>query len=268
MCQALEVSRSGYYAFIKRPPSKRALRRKALLETIKNIFEDNYKIYGAPRITRALPKNQRACVGTVASIMRENSIRSKTVKKYKATTNSKHPLPVAENILNREFTADKRNEKWVADITYIWTREGWLYLAALLDLYDHSIVGWSVGSRMRTELVSSALEKAVHRTKAAKGLLVHSDRGVQYASSEYQGIIKKNGFICSMSRKGSCYDNAPMESFWGKLKTEWLYGRPLYTREQAKETLFEYIELFYNRKRLHSGNGYVPPLKMKDTVLS
>ena len=268
MCQALEVSRSGYYAFIKRPPSKRALRRKALLETIKNIFEDNHKIYGAPRITRALPENQRACVGTVAKLMQENSIRPITVKKYKATTNSKHSLPVAENILNREFTADKRNEKWVSDITYLWTGEGWLYLAALLDLYDNAIVGWSVGSRIRTELVSSALEKAIRRTKATEGLLVHSDRGVQYASNEYQSLLKKNRFICSMSRKGSCYDNAPMESFWGKLKTEWLYGRFLKTREQAEDTLFEYIELFYNRKRLHSGNGYVAPLKMKDNALS
>ncbi len=196
--------------------------------------------------------------------MRENGLRSKTVRKYKATTNSKHSLPVAENILNRDFTATKRNEKWVSDITYIWTKEGWLYLAALLDLYDNSIAGWSMDSRMKTELVSSALKKAIHRTRAGKGLLVHSDRGVQYASKEYQALLKKNRFICSMSRKGNCYDNAPMESFWGKLKTEWLYGRRFTTRELAKQAVFEYIELYYNQQRLHSRNGYIAPLKLKD----
>lgn len=266
MCQALSVSRSGYYAFLSRPLSKRAKRRRELLITINEIHERNHKIYGAPRITKELPEEQKASVGTVAKIMRENGLRAKTAKKYKATTNSKHSLPVAENILNREFTATKRNEKWVSDITYIWTKEGWLYLAALLDLYDKSIVGWSMDSRMKTELVSSALKKAIRRTRADKGLLVHSDRGVQYASKEYQALLKKNHFICSMSRKGNCYDNAPMESFWGKLKTEWLYGNHFETREQAKQAIFEYIELFYNRRRLHSGNSYIAPLKLKDVA--
>ncbi|MGE5396212.1 MAG: IS3 family transposase, partial [Chitinophagales bacterium] len=242
MCEALQVSRSGYYAFIKRPLSKRALRRQALLTTIKRIFESNHKIYGAPRITQALPQDQKASLGTVAKLMRENGIRSKTVKKYKVTTDSKHSLPVAENILNRDFTAKKRNEKWVSDITYVWTKEGWLYVAALLDLYDNSIVGWSTDSRMKTEIVSSALKKAIRRTGAEPGLVVHSDRGVQYASKEYQKLLMKHRFICSMSRKGNCYDNAPMESFWGKLKTEWLYGKRFKTREQARQAVFEYIE--------------------------
>lgn len=266
MCEALQVSRSGYYAFAKRPLSNRAMRRKALLETVKKIFEDNHKIYGAPRITKALPPCQKACVGTVAKLMKENDLRSKTVKKYKATTNSNHSLPVAENVLNRDFKSTKRNEKWVSDITYIWTGEGWLYLAALLDLYDNSIVGWSVDSRMKTDLVSSALKKAIYRTSPKPGLIVHSDRGVQYASNQYQKLLKKNHFICSMSRKGNCYDNAPMESFWGKLKTEWLFGKIFKTREQAKQAIFEYIELFYNRNRLHSRNGYLPPLKMTDAA--
>lgn len=266
MCKALEVSRSGYYAFVKRPLSKRAKKRKELLETITTIFESNYKIYGAPRITKALPEEQKACKGTVAKLMRENGIRSKTAKKFKATTNSNHSLPVVENILNREFKAARRNEKWVSDITYIWTDEGWLYLAGLLDLYDSSIVGWSMDIRMKTELVSSALKSAIRRTGPEKGLIVHSDRGVQYASKEYQNLLKKNGFICSMSRKGNCYDNAPMESFWGKLKTEWLYGKRFKTREQAKQAVFEYIELFHNRKRLHSAIGYIAPLKLKDVA--
>lgn len=266
MCEALQVSRSGYYAFVKRPLSNRATRKKVLLETVKKIFEDNHKIYGAPRITKALPPNQKACVGTVAKLMRENNLRSKTVKKYKATTNSNHSLPVAENILNRDFKATKRNEKWVSDITYIRTGEGWLYLAALLDLYDNSIVGWSVDSRMKTDLVSSTLKKAIYRTSPKPGLIIHSDRGIQYASNQYQKLLKKNHFICSMSRKGNCYDNAPMESFWGKLKTEWLFGKNFKTREQAKQAIFEYIELFYNRNRLHSRNGYLPPLKMIDAA--
>ena len=266
MCQALQVSRSSYYAFIKRPLSPRRRRRKELLGTIKEIFYKNHQIYGTPRVAAALPQDQKASVNTVARILRENGLRSKTTKKYKATTNSNHSLPVADNLLNRDFTATHRNEKWVSDITYIKTDEGWLYLAALLDLYDHSIVGWSMDSRMKTQLVTSALKHAVNRTGASKGLLVHSDRGVQYASKRYQKLLKANGFICSMSRKGNCYDNAPMESFWGKLKMEWLYGVRFKTRADAKRAVFEYIELFYNRRRIHSKNGFIPPLKLKDAA--
>jgi Transposase and inactivated derivatives len=266
MCQALKVSRSGYYAFLKRPLSTRCKRRADLLTAVKEVFYHNHRIYGAPRVAAALPEDRKACVNTVARIMRENGLRSKTTKKYKATTNSKHSLPVADNLLNRDFTATHRNEKWVSDITYIKTDEGWLYLAALLDLYDHSIVGWSMDSRMKTQLVTSALKHAVARTRAFQGLLVHSDRGVQYASNRYQKLLKANGFICSMSRKGNCYDNAPMESFWGKLKQEWLYGIRFKTRAEAKKAIFEYIELFYNRRRLHTKNGFVAPLKVNDAA--
>lgn len=266
MCQALQVSRSGYYAFIKRPVSTQRKRRKELLVAIQDVFYKNHRIYGAPRVAAALPEGQKASVNTVARVMRENGLRSKTTKKYKATTDSKHSLPVADNHLNRDFAATHRNEKWVSDITYIKTDEGWLYLAALLDLYDHSIVGWSMDSRMKTQLVTTALKHAVNRTRASNGLLVHSDRGVQYASTQYQKLLRANGFICSMSRKGNCYDNAPMESFWGKLKTEWLYGVRFKTRADAKRAVFEYIELFYNRRRIHSKNGFVAPLKLKDTA--
>jgi putative transposase len=191
-------------------------------------------------------------------------IRSKTVKKYKATTNSKHNLPVAENLLNQDFTAERSNLKWVSDITYIWTEEGWLYLAGVMDLYGRKLVGWAMDSRMKTELVSAALKQAVGRTGASSGLIVHSDRGVQYASKDYQQLLKKHGFICSMSRKGNCYDNAPMESFWGKLKMEWLNDYKFKTREEAKKAVFDYIELFYNRNRIHSTNGYIPPMKLKE----
>jgi Transposase and inactivated derivatives len=259
MCKALNVSRSGYYAFRKRPECERNRKNRQLLETIRKIHRETHGIYGSPRITQSLPEDKKVSRGRVARIMRENGIRSKTVRKYKATTNSKHNLPVAENLLNRDFAAQRPNEKWVADITYIQTEEGWLYLAGVLDLYSRKIIGWSMDSRMKTELVSAALKQAIGRTGAKVGVIVHSDRGVQYASEDYQRLLKANGLVCSMSRKGDCYDNAPMESFWGKLKTEWLNGCKFKTRADAKKAVFEYIELFYNRRRLHSYNGYVPP---------
>jgi putative transposase len=259
MCEALNVSRSGYYAFLKRPESKRSRENKRLLEAIRKIHRETHEIYGSPRITQSLQKDEKASRGRVARIMRENGIRSKTVKKYKATTNSKHNLPVADNLLNREFAAQRPNEKWLTDITYIQTEEGWLYLAGVLDLYGRKLIGWAMDGRMKTELVSTALKQAIGRTGARNSVLVHSDRGVQYASEAYQRLLKSHGFICSMSRKGNCYDNAPMESFWGKLKTEWLNGRKFKTRAEAMKAVFDYIELFYNCRRIHSGNGYLPP---------
>lgn len=263
MCQALEVSRSGYYAYATRGESKRSKENSELLKAIKEIFEKSHKAYGAPQITKNLPDNLKASRGRVARLMRANGIRSKVTKKYKATTNSKHNLLVADNILNRDFTAKKPNEKWVSDITYIPTKEGWLYLAGVMDLYGRKIVGWAMSSRMTTGLVSTALKQAVGRTNAKQGLLVHSDRGVQYASQDYQKLLKEYGFICSMSRKGNCYDNAPMESFWGKLKMEWLNDFTFNTRDEAKKAVFEYIELFYNRHRTHSTNGYIPPFLLE-----
>jgi len=264
MCEALNVSRSGYYAYATRPESQRSQENKRLLSTIVKIHEDTRKVYGAPRIAKNLPEGQKASIGRVARLMHANGIRSKTVRKYKATTNSKHNLPVAENLLNQNFVAGRSNEKWVSDITYIGTDEGWLYLAGVMDLYGRKLVGWSMDSRMKTELVSTALKQAIGRTGARAGLIVHSDRGVQYSSREYQQLLGKHGFICSMSRKGNCYDNAPMESFWGKLKTEWLNDYRFKTRDEAKKAVFEYIELFYNRNRLHSTNDYVPPFNLKE----
>lgn len=223
----------------------------------------NHQIYGYLRIAQALPPEIKASKHTVYRLMRRHGLQSKMRKKYKATTNSKHNLPVAENLLNREFKAEQPNQKWVSDISYVWTDEGWLYVAGILDLHRQQIVGWSMDRTMKTELVVQALNHAVGRTKAGPGLLLHSDRGVQCASKEYQNLLKKYGFICSMSRKGNCYDNAPMESFWGKLKSEWLYGRRFKTRQEAKQAIFEYFELFYNRCRLHSANGYQPPIPKK-----
>lgn len=259
MCKALQVSRSGYYAYISRGESNRSKSNKKLLEAIKKIHSDSRRIYGAPQITKNLPKDQKASRGRVARLMKANGIHSKVTKKYKATTNSNHNLPVADNILNREFSADQPNQKWVSDITYIHTREGWLYLAGVMDLYGCRLVGWAMANHMRTELVSAALNQAIGRTAAKEGLLIHSDRGIQYASKDYQKLLKKHGFMCSMSRKGNCYDNAPMESFWGKLKMEWLNDYEFKTRAEAKKAVFEYIELFYNRRRTHSTNGYIPP---------
>lgn len=266
MCQAFNVSRSGYYSFVRRPESKRSSQNRELLAEIRKIHEASRKIYGAPQITNNLPEGKKANRKRVARIMRENGIKSKVVKKYKATTNSKHNYPVAENLLNRDFHAERPNQKWVSDITYIATDEGWLYLAGIMDLYGRRIVGWAMDSRMKTELVSAALKQAVGRTGAKDGLLIHSDRGVQYASKGYQKLLKSNGYVCSMSRKGNCYDNAPMESFWGKLKMEWLNDMKFKTRKEAKKAVFDYIELFYNRRRTHSTNGYVPPYLLTEAA--
>jgi putative transposase len=248
---------------MKRPESERSKRQKYVLEKIKKIHRESHEIYGSPTITAAL-HNEGVPVskGMVSRLMRKHGVRSRIRRKYKATTDSNHNLPVAENILNRNFTTDARNSKWVSDITYIWTDEGWLYLAGILDLCDGAIVGWSMDSRMTKSLVINALNEACNRRNPTSGLLLHSDRGSQYCSHEYQKEIANRNFICSMSRKGNCWDNAPMESFWGKLKTEWLYWKRFRTRREAKKAVFEYIELFYNRKRLRSVNGYVPPLKM------
>jgi putative transposase len=191
--------------------------------------------------------------------MRENGWIPKVIKKYKATTNSKHNLPVAENILNREFNADRPNQKWVSDITYIPTDEGWLYLACIMDLYGREPVGWAMSDRMTKELVMAALKQAnVHRGNP-KGVLIHSDRGSQYCSNDYQKELKKGGFICSMSRKANVWDNAPMESFFGKLKQEWLNDKRFRTREYAKSAVFWYIEVYYKNYRLHESNGYQTP---------
>ena len=218
-------------------------------------FFNNRQIPGARKIAKKLGIGRRL----VGRIMRENGWIPRVVKKYKATTNSNHNLPVAENILNREFNAERPNQKWVSDITYIPTDEGWLYLAGILDLYGKEIVGWAMGERMTKELVIQALKQANGRRNNPLGVLIHSDRGSQYCSHDYQKALKQSGFICSMSRKGNCWDNAPMESFWGKLKQEWLNGKRFRTREDAKKEIFWYIEVYYRNYRLHESNGYQTP---------
>jgi transposase InsO family protein len=256
----MEVSRSGYYKWLKRPESERERQHKEWTEKVKEVYDQNRQLYGSPKITERLhQQGVNISRRTVTRIMKENGIRSKTVKKYKATTNSKHSLPVQENVMNQEFSASKPNEKWVTDITYVSTVEGWLYLASVMDLYSRKIVGWHMSDRMTKELVLQALRQAHGRQHPDPGLLHHSDRGSQYASYDYQKQIQIYEMIGSMSRKGNCYDNACIESFHSILKKELIYLNKYQTREEAKKSIFEYIEVFYNNQRIHSSIGYQTP---------
>jgi transposase InsO family protein len=260
MCRLLAVSRSGYYQWLQRPPSGRGLENQALTADIKRIFDDEKARSGAPRIARRLQAEGRpAGRHRVARIMRSNGWRAKAAKKYKATTNSKHTLPVAPNLLGQDFTAAAPDQKWVSDITYIWTDEGWLYLAVVLDLYSRRVIGWALGERMTASLVCDALVMALWRRHLPAGVIVHSDRGSQYCSAAYQKLFKKHRLVCSMSKKGDCYDNAAMESWNHSFKVEAIHGERFPTRKDAKDHVFEYIEIYYNRKRLHSTLGYVCP---------
>lgn len=225
------------------------------------IHEKSRKVYGSTKITKILNKEEKESINhkRVERIMKINGLRSKVAKKFKATTNSKHGLPVAENILNRDFIVDKPNKKMVSDITYLWTNEGWLYIAGIMDLCGQKIVGLSMSDRMTKDLVINALNSAYLRAGKPTGVILHSDRGSQYCSNYYQNMVKKYNFVCSMSRKGNCWDNAPMEAFWGKLKYEWLADQCFETREEARAAVFEYVEIFYNRERIHESNGYITP---------
>jgi putative transposase len=260
-CEVLEVSCSGYYAWLKRPQSARAKRRQTLAEKIERVHEQNRKVYGSPRVCKALKaQGESVCENTVADIMKEGQIRAKGKKKFvPKTTNSQHEQPVATNVLDRQFEARLPNQKWAVDITYIPTDEGWLYLAGVIDLCSRRIVGWSMADHMETTLVSDALKMAIARRSPGEGLLHHSDRGVQYASEDYMYLLQSHAMRISMSGKGDCWDNAAMESCWATLKTELVNHEHYATHEQARASIFEYIEAFYNRKRLHSSLGYVSP---------
>jgi transposase InsO family protein len=261
MCDALEVSPSGYYSWLSRPPSFQGQRRQALLALIQGVHAEVEERYGSPRVHAALAARGEAfCVNTVAKVMRDNGIRAKTARKFRQkTTDSNHPLPVADNVLSRDFDPSGPNEAWVADITYIPTREGWLYLAVVEDLYSRRVVGWSMAATMESRLVVDALEMAVKRRLPGEGLVAHSDRGSQYASGHYQRLLGKHGITCSMSEVGQCWDNAPAESFFATLKKELTHDEDYRTREEARASIFEYIEVFYNTQRLHSSLGYVTP---------
>lgn len=260
-CEVLQVSRSGFYAWRERPQSMRADRREELARKIQALHQQNRRVYGSPRICEALQaQGETVCENTVAKVMHHRGIRAKTKKKFvPRTTDSVHNQPVAENLLNREFAAEAPNRKWATDITYIPTDEGWLYLAGVLDLYSRKVVGWAMADHMRTELASAALQMAIVHRRPAKGLLHHSDRGVQYASDDYQKVLREHQMEVSMSGRGECWDNACMESFWGTLKTELVNHEHYATRDEARQSIFEYIEVFYNRKRMHSSLGYQSP---------
>lgn len=265
ICRVLKVSRSGFFAWLKRPASNRDRRRQELIEKIRLAHLENRELYGSPRVHRALLIDGEI-VGrnTVAKLMRQEKIRAKSKRKFvPRTTNSRHQKPVARNLLDRDFEASGPDRKWVADITYVATDEGWLYLAGVLDCFSRKVVGWSMADHLETSLVSEALRMALtqreHPMQGGAGLLHHSDRGVQYASDDYQHLLESHGLTASMSGKGDCWDNAMMESFWATLKTELIHQSHYATREKARQAIFEYIEVFYNRKRLHSSLGYVSP---------
>lgn len=260
MCRVLEVSRGGFYLWLKRPASRRSVENCRLLLEIRAIHKASRETYGSPRVHAQLQSPSKSCGrNRVARLMRENGIRAKRKRKFRATTDSKHNSPVQENILGRRFDVETPNKAWVGDITYIPTQEGWLYLAALMDLHSRRIVGWCMDNRISRHLVARALEMACFQRSPEPGLLHHSDRGSQYASHDYQKLLKDHGIVCSMSRKGNCWDNAAMESFFSTLKMELVYHRNYESRAQAQADIFDYIEVFYNRQRLHSALGYRSP---------
>lgn len=260
MCRVLKVSSSGYYEWAARPISNRERDNAALTEKLTALFKQHKGRAGSIRLTYAL-KAQGESVGRhrVARLMRANGLRAKAAKKFKATTNSDHNLPVSPNLLQQNFSASKPDEKYVTDITYIWTEEGWLYLATVMDLYSRMLVGWCLSDRMTAPLVVNALKMALWRRKMPRGVIVHSDRGGQYCSAVYQDLLSKHGLLCSMSKRGDCYDNAAMESWNHSFKVEAIHGERFKSRQDAKAHIFDYIEVYYNRQRLHSRLGYMTP---------
>ena len=263
MCRVLEVSRAGYYAWRRRKPSRRAQENEQLVKKIAEVHKDSRGSYGSPRVYAELC-TQGFDVGRnrIARIMREEGILGRRKPRFRLTTDSDHKLPVALNLLDRQFMADEPDAAWVADITYVWTQEGWLYLAVILDLFSRRVVGWSMAEHMRTELVLDALRAALgSRLPAETGLVFHSDRGSQYASEAYQDALDEHGITCSMSRRGNCWDNAVAESFFSTLKTELVHNVIFLTRDSARNAIAEWIEIFYNGKRRHSSLGYATPLE-------
>jgi putative transposase len=264
MGRVLEVSPSGYYAWRGRSPASRSHRRGQLRTAIQEAHRTSRRTYGSPRITAALRRQGHVCcVNTVARIMREDGLAAKIKRRFKVTTDSDHDLPTAPNRLERCFRQARPNQVWVSDITFIATDEGWLYLAAALDLYSRRVVGWAMGDRITSELVIRALEMAVAHRRPPPGLMHHSDRGCQYASMAFGERLRAHGMIGSMSRKANAYDNAVMESFFGTLKRELVNAGPYATRDQAQKAVFEWIEVFYNRQRLHSSLGYRSPAEFE-----
>lgn len=261
MCTVLEVSRSGYYASQQRPASPTAQRQATLAAQIRGVHQRSREVYGAPRVHRELIAQGIKCSrNTVAKIMQKQGVRSKMRQRFVVrTTDSRHPHPIAPNTLNRQFDQAAPDQAWAADITYIRTDEGWLYLAGVIDLCSRKLIGWATADHLRADLVEEALTMAITQRQPTGPVLHHSDRGVQYACDQYQALLHKHGLQPSMSGRGDCYDNAVMESFWGTLKTELVHHEHYVTRASARQSLFEYIEVFYNRQRRHSSLNYQSP---------
>ena len=265
LCDVLGVSPAGYYAWRSRPESRRSAANRDLVDDIKRVHRDTSGRYGSPRIHAELRAQGRGVSrGRIERLMRQRGIRAIMAPPRRVrTTDSRHDLPIAPNLLNRNFRADAPNRIWLTDITYIETDQGWLYLATVMDLYSRRIVGWAMADHLRADLPLAALRMAISVQRPGAGLILHSDRGVQYASADYREVIQSAGFQASMSRKADCYDNAPMESFFHTLKTELVHHRHYATRAEATRDIFAYIEGFYNRTRRHSAIGYISPIEME-----
>lgn len=260
MCEQLGVSRSGFYAWRERPESARQQQDEQLAEEVAQAHRDSRGTYGSPRVHAELKaRGRKVSRKRVARLMKKQKLAARKRRRSVRTTDSKHSHPVAPNVLERDFSPSQPNSTWATDITYVWTGEGWLYLAVVLDLFSRRVVGWSMSEHIDTKLVLGALEMALQGRQPPQGLIHHSDRGSQYASAEYRQALASRAIQASMSRKGNCWDNAVVESFFSSLKQELVYPTDFATRHQARSELFEYIEVFYNRQRRHSSLGYLSP---------
>lgn len=264
MCRVLKVSRSGYYAWSGRPPSRRWSENERLLAAIRDVHGKSHGTYGSPRVHAELASRGVGCSrNRIARLMRQNGIRATVKRRFRSTTQSKHGYPIAANLVRRDFTAPAPNRVWAADLSYIDTAEGWLYLAVILDLYSRQVVGWSMKERLTSEITVDAFRQAIGHRQPPGGLIVHSDRGSQFACEEFRRLLADVGAVGSMSRRGDCYDNACVESFFGTLKTELVYRQRYPDRDEARRSIFEYIEVFYNRQRRHSTLGYKSPVEFE-----
>jgi transposase InsO family protein len=264
LCKALGVSQSGYFAWKHRPASGRQRGDMVLLAHVRSAFALSNGTYGSPRMTREL-QDDGHLVGRrrTARLMRENGLRARQKRRFKRTTDSHHAWPVAPNIIDQDFTAERPDEKWAADISYIWTREGWLYLAVVIDLFARRVVGWAVADRLHRDLALAALRRALAIRRPAAGLIHHSDRGSQYCSIDYQAELRRHGILISMSGKGNCFDNAMVETFFKTLKSELVWRTVFQTRSEAEQAIARYIDGFYNPVRRHSALDYVSPVQFE-----
>lgn len=269
MCSVVETAKSGFYRWMKHNREYKSSYETYLLLRIQEVFEHSRRVYGSRRVTHALRKSGVICyLNQVSKLMRLNGLRAKTKRKFRKTTDSVHKMPVSPNLLNRNFAVEEKNRVWVGDITYIWTREGWLYLSTVIDLYSRRVVGYSVSDRITKDLVIDSLNRALSSRKPEMGLIFHSDRGSQYASEDFRKLLKDKGIEQSMSRSGDCWDNAVAESFFKTIKSELICWHKFQTRQEAELRIFEYIEIFYNRWRLHSANNYQSPNDFEMQILT